>query len=215
MYICLLTRRNADLIEGYIAKDPKYPNNMSPIIRDLGIYQNGTPISEICEIMGNSDLNKFVWQVAVSNSIQGKTHATKQLITNYILGCGANFYERLENGDLRLVQDMVSYIVSRGGRHECSWCSKICKYLNEYLFNNDKYFIYDGNVKKRLNVYRVYYGLPKISRKNIEHCDVNWYVNFFNSLEELRNQLKDKLTRSEIDHIMWGFHKYSVTLTSI
>ena len=89
---------------------------------------------------------------------------------------------------------MDSYVYEKSGykRHECSWCSKICKYLNEYLYDGDGYYIYDNNVKNRLNNYRKSNGLHNTIKKTINSGDPNWYVNFCNSLDELRRKINEK-----------------------
>ena len=217
-YICLLTKRNASLVESCISVDPRYPNRMGKFIETLGIYQNGSSIDKIISVLDRNKLEKFIWIVASENSIQGKKPIVKTYIADFILNT-RNFYERLNNGDWILVEEMEKAVYQRNinNRHECSWCSKVCKYLHEFLFNKDKYYIYDNNVKKRLNDYRKYYGLAQVKKKDIEltknNLDVKWYQNFCNSLDELLNKRKmagEVLTKIELDHILWGFTKYPV-----
>lgn len=218
-YICLLTRKNSDVIEYYIAQDVKYGNNkMLLFIKKLGICQNNSSLKKINRVLNRNELEKFIWLVASSNSIQGKSNSVKKAIAEFITNKNIKFYKKLRDGNINLVQEMEKYVYVKSNfkRHECSWCSKICKYLNEYLFNNDKYYIYDNNVKNRLNDYRKYYKLYKISMKSINiQTEIDWYINFWNSLDELRKSLSNKLSRSEIDHIMWGFDKFKVQLARI
>lgn len=217
-YICLLTRENADLIEDCIGRDPNYQDKMSPIIKKVGVYQNGSSLQVISESLTINELENFVWQVAIGNSIQGKTHSVKTYISKFILNNGQVFYERLRKGDLKLVEEMEAYVYAQGGRirHECSWCSKVCKFLHDYLFNKDAYYIYDNNVKNRLNDYRRYYHLCQTPLGSIDvYRERNWYTNLCNSLDELKDSLVDRLERFEIDHILWGFTKYNVEVARL
>ncbi len=226
-YICELTEYNSNVIEDGIRNDPNYEDKMSPIITNLGIYQNGSNDAVIMERLFNGDvLERFVWQVAISNSIQGKTHEAKNSIADFIRSNGFSFFEKLREGNKALVQDMDKHVYISSGkkRHECSWCSKVCKYLHEYLYNTDAYYIYDNNVKEKLNDYRGYYGLSKILNRDIkvivepsrDNNDIvvnNWYENFWNALEDLREGTG--LNRTQLDHIMWGFAKYKVELVRV
>lgn len=147
----------------------------------------------------------------------------KEFIADFIMKNEFDFYMRLHAGNLDLVEEMEAEVYKKNlkngnNRHECSWCSKVCKYLNECLFNNDAYFIYDSNVKERLNDYRKFYGLVATPKTKIEltknNPEAKWYTNLWNSLEELKTNLYNKknesLSRNEIDHILWGFTKYPV-----
>lgn len=159
-------------------------------------------------------------KIATENKIQGKNKDKNvpNLITNYITILGTHFYDRLKNSDKRLIEGMEAYVYINNNRkrHECSWCSKVCKYLNEHLFNNDKYYIYDSNVLNRLNIYRKYYKLKKTQKENLNiKSSKNWYTNLCNSLDELRKEIGTNSSRSEIEHILWGFTKYNVDLVRI
>lgn len=213
-YICLLTRENADIIEKCIANDPNYPDIMSPIIKKVNLFQNNSSIKTIYNSLGRVELEDFVWKVAIANSIQGKNLSVKTYMADYMLNKENQFFERLQVGELKLVEDLECFVYQSGNnvRHECSWCSKVCKFLHDYLFNNDAYYIYDNNVRNRLNDYRSYYELPQTSMSILDVNNKEWYQNLCRSLDELKNKLKDKLNRSEIDHILWGFAKYKVVL---
>jgi len=222
-YICLLTRSNADLVERSINRDPRYPNKMRDYIIKLGIYQNESSIPTIRERLDREHLEEYIWIVATENSIQGKRPIVKTHIADFILN-SSNFYERLRAGDWSLVEDMEAEVYTKNlgrriNRHECSWCSKICKYLHEALFNNDAYYIYDNNVKNRLNDYRKKYNLSSTPKRSINiKYNENWYQNLCLSMDELkekRNGCGENLTRSEIDHILWGFTKYPVEVSRI
>ena len=214
-YLCLLTRRNADLIESFISVDPNYPHKMEPVIQNAGVFKNNSTPEEINRALTKKKLDEFVWVVASVNSIQGKTQTAKSNISNFIIEKGISFYERLKAGDLNLVEEMERHVYSKGGskRHECSWCSKVCKFLHEFLFNNDAYYIYDNNVKARLNEYKKYYGLKLAKKKQFEvKNNEHWYLYLCQELEDLRKSLDDELKRYEIDHILWGFAKYKLDL---
>lgn len=221
-YICLLTEQNSEIIEQCIEEDPKYSDVLSPIIEPLGIYKNHSSCETISQKLDKNILEELVWKIAVENSIQGKNPEVKTYIADYVLGLGIRFYERLKDGEWELVEEMEHHVYNEGGekRHECSWCSKVCKYLHEALFDEDKYYIYDSNVKNRFNDYRKYYGLSQTSKKSIDvkNTPDGWYRNLYNSLDELRQNRADNgesLTRNKLDHILWGFAKYKVEVARV
>lgn len=212
-YICPLTKNNVAIIEISIKDDPNYKDNTSIIIKNLGLYQNYSLSKTINSKLTKQILERFVWQIAIDNNIQGKSHSVKAQIAQYISQLGDKFYDRLKTCDWSLVEEMEAFVFKNNTRHECSWCSKVCKYLADYLFNGDNYYIYDSNVKNRLNDYRKKYGLKKTRKEDLEaKSNKNWYTNLCNSLDELNDELPVKLKRFELDHVLWGFSKYKVDL---
>lgn len=210
-YICPLTKSNSQIIE---KETVNQLNSQVKILKKLGIFQNSSSVQDIQKALTRANLEDFVWQVAISNSIQGKTKQSKVAIADFILNKGAMFYIRLKNGDWTLVEKMEVFVSSKS-RHECSWCSKVCKYLQEYLFDGDSYYIYDNNVVDKLNDYRDYYGLKKTVKKTIDvKVTAQWYENLCKSLDELKAK-SPGLSRTEVDHILWGYEKFKVDLVRI
>lgn len=212
-YISPLTKNNLQIIE--TGMNVKHLNDMKKIIQQMGVYQNQSDFKKILKALTRANLENFVWQVAISNSIQGKTKQSRDAIVDFILNKGAAFYNRLKNGDWALVEEMEVFVSSKS-RHECSWCSKTCKYLQEYLFDGDSYYIYDNNVVGKVNDYREYYGLEKTAKTTIDvkKNPTQWYENLCKSLDELKAKSQG-LSRTDIDHILWGYEKFKVDLVRI
>lgn len=218
-FICPLTKENASLIERFIERDKKYGNKLAEEAKKNGISKIDRSTQDIADTPTRENLESFVRQVAIITSIRGATKSANKAIVDFIISKGKAFYDELEKGEQSLVQEMESYVYRNAdrSRRECSWCSKVCKFLNEYLFECDGYYIYDSNVVNELNDYRKYYGLDATLEKDIDaKKERNWYVNLWNSLDEIRNKANEKekalLKRSEIDHIIWGFKKYKVNI---
>lgn len=212
-YICPLTMSNLQIVETGINANNS-SNGMKQIIQKVGIFQNSSSIQNIQKALTRANLEDFVWQVAISNSIQGKSKQSKDAIVDFIWNQGATFYIGLKKGDWTLVEEMEKF-VSLKSRHECSWCSKVCKYLQEYLFEGDSYYIYDNNVVDKLNDYRDHYGLERTKKKTIDaKKTAQWYENLCESLDELKTK-SSGLSRTEIDHILWGYEKFKVDLVRV
>lgn len=90
------------------------------------------------------------------------------------------------------------------------------KNLQEYLFDGDSYYIYDNNAVGKVNDYREYYGLEKTAKTTIDvkKNPTQWYENLCKSLDELKAKSQG-LSRTEIDHILWGYEKFKVDLVRI
>lgn len=210
-YICPLTKSDAQIIE---KETQNQLNSQVKILKVLGVFQNRSSVQNIQKALTRANLEKFVWQVAISNRIQGKSKQSKDAITDFILNQDATFYRRLKDGEWTLVEEMEKF-VSLKSRHECSWCSKVCKYLQEYLFDGDSYYIYDNNVVGKLNDYRKYYGLKRTVKTTIDvKVTAQWYENLCKSLDELKAK-SPGLSRTEMDHILWGYEKIKVGLDRI
>ena len=134
----------------------------------------------------------------------------------YIADSSSDFWSRLEAGDKNLPDELKRQ--SGGGeKGPKSLASKICKYFCELFFENtdkeDNYYINDTVVRRVLPYYLHYYQIEVSPEKNTRSYfeEKITYAELYDYLEKIRNHndVKDeKLTRSQIDHIMWYCYRY-------
>ena len=125
----------------------------------------------------------------------------------YISDPDNNFFERLEEGDDSLPDKIL---------HECdagfkSLSSKICKYLCEYYCEKDNYYINDSFIRAMLLFYLDYYEVEHtevISIGKVNSMSYKELHGWLTKLHEASNKKHQcKITKSELDHILWYCYK--------
>lgn len=206
--IVLLTRKNADKIEQAIKNDDNYYPFAKTIFDHLGFpaiqaNSNRELFAVIREIDRDNSTN--VWRYN-RNSINE--------IVKYISNKENKFYEKLEKGEKNLPDEL-----NKCGPGLKSLSSKVCKYLCEFAYHKDNYYINDTFVRHALLFYLKYYDapMPTKGRKKITssgQVDSNdfTYEELFNALDNLNKKRKERhedgdITKSELDHILWYCYK--------
>ena len=202
-----LTADNSDIIEDAIRNDPRYPERA----RDLFLRLKGAIPLYQHDLNGNLNCNdiyydftedeiyQIVRQIKIDNNIVGCSNDQLVLIRNFIMDRKNRFFCKNYRGKLTLVEDLNEFLRQNGNRSEPSLSSKICKFLNDYLYGNDCYFIYDSVVRNNLQRYRAIYGLPFMTD--------GYYNDYFLALEDLRLNVCPFLSRGKMDHIIWYTNK--------
>ncbi len=144
-----------------------------------------------------------------------------------------NFIKRLiRKNDFCLI-GYITIPESDNENFHYSFATKFCKYVSnaftsdveakkifEFDKNNgeeDKYYIYDNIIISNIGYYiNEYLKEPKIEVKQLKF-DKNKYTNeeeiieqyrkFYDCLEDIRNNTEEKITRNEMDHIIWYSNK--------
>ena len=118
-----------------------------------------------------------------------------------------HFFDRLKSGDTEL----PDCIVQECGNGLKSLSSKICKYLCEFAFHKDNYYINDSFVRHILLFYLDYYEIKHQELKScndIDHLDYIGLHRWLSALHTKKKQkYKDTITKSELDHILWYCYK--------
>ena len=202
-----LTERNADIVIATIENDPKYLEKAREVFRRIAgalpLFKPSASGNIDCDDLYNNftsaQMYDIVRQIKIDNKIIGCPNSQIELIRNFIMDRSNHFFCRNLRGDLSLVEDLNNFLGTSGTRREWSLSSKICKFLNNYLYGKDDYFIYDSVVLRLLPRYRAAYGLPPMS--------VDYYTDFYAALEDLRSRVCPTLTRRQIDQIIWYTNK--------
>ena len=193
----LLTRHNSSEIEKEISKDydyipfAKYIYEYFIALRfhySKFIYDDFIAI--IREIDRDNKTN--VWRYG--NEVKIKR------VVDYMFDSKNNFFDELDKGDVDLPDKINNYV--GGGMKSLS--SKICKYLSEYIFNKDNYYINDKYIRAMSLFYYEYYCKKSHSAfKNISDIDNLKYEELHKLLDVIRYAANPSLLRSEFDHIIW------------
>ena len=129
-------------------------------------------------------------------------------IINFIMNDEDKFYARLKDDDITLVDDLTNVC----SKNLISFCSKVCKFLNQRIFNHDGYYIYDYYVSTIAYHYLDYYKIFKpekyasldikksfLNDKNYQHFHF-----ILSKIHEFRdNEFKDQISKHDLDQIMW------------
>lgn len=194
-YMVKLTKTNSEIVEHELANDISYPQKAKKICEEL-IKRNNDFSSET--------FNIIIHRIAIENSTRSSKN-TIDLLTDFALNSENQFLQRVKKGDLTLVDDITDYLFKNNNRRDKSLASKVCRYLNEWLFDKDDFTINDSVVRKVLPYYLAYYKIEKHYWAN-KNLDKLTYVEFFAIFEKIKEKLPE-LTRHELDHLLWYSYK--------
>ena len=200
-----LSNANSAIVEYEVWHNPSYKCNFAKRIFDSycvnGVFVRSDDAYFAVLRMIDNDNSTQVWQ---------KHRSDFYNIYNYIIANENDFYNRLNGGDITLISDLLSQCTC----DFLSFISKICKYLNLWLFNRDDFYIFDYYVLNiipfYLDHYKTLYPADYISN-NIEDLwlqinDRNYEV-IFELLTFIHNcrdrEFGDRISKDHLDHIMW------------
>ena len=148
-------------------------------------------------------------QIDKDNGTMDTKHSPRAVdsFRDFICDPANNFVARLNDPDSfkDLVEDLRS---SHHGYNAKSLASKVCKYLHEYYWDHDFYFINDNVVRSVFPYYLDAYGIAHTIRTKGD-VDALSYPDLYDLLEALHLTACPSLTRSKMDHILWYcYRKY-------
>ena len=198
--LILINEHNGDEIEKVIEADKDYIPFAKYIFNYLvKSYQTQMDKDKLIAIIREIDRDNStnIWRYKKSREKIFKA-------VDFIVEPKHNFYERLKVGDKTLPDQINAYV----GSGMPSLSSKICKYLAEYIYGNDAYYINDSYVRAlALFYYEYYFGCPHPKYKRIYDINNLSYEELFDLLEEIRFKTCSNLTRNKFDHIIWYSYK--------
>lgn len=197
-----LNKHNSDIVENCIAKDPAYQSKGKEIIERR--FQAGD--------YSEAAYYEIVNRIATENSTR-TSKETMQCIAEYFAAPETHFLKRIEDGDQLLVDDILAYLVNHGSRKDKSLASKICRYLNEWLYGKCDYTINDSVVRAIMPYYLAYYKIDKNLwyDKNFEEMS---YIEFYRLFSVMREQVVE-LNNHQLDHLIWYAYKNDSIRTDI
>lgn len=201
--LVLLTKQNTEIIEALIQNDDEY-FPFSQLLFDHFGFEN---------IRNNT--NRALFAVAREIDRDNSTNVWRYKknrdgfykLVEYISNPANAFFEALDRGDPSLPDKLVR----KCGKGVKSLSSKICKYLSEFAFQKDNYYINDSFVRHTLLFYLDYYGVEHPGLNTSIAVDALDYQSLYGWLEKLhkaRNEkYGDEIKKSELDHILWYCYK--------
>lgn len=210
-----LTEKNVKLINFILKHDSNYKycenedriDSIKSIIENFKKEQNKKNIDEVIKIIDKQNST----HLTVSGNNEGNNKG-REMTSKYI------FYEigiekllsRIKDGDRSLVDDIAKNSIK--GRYIISFASKFCAYMSRYMFDSDKFCIYDGVVSKILPYYYYEYveNNKKITVTNnmVKKNGYGWYINFVDEIiDNVKKEEKYNITRKDLDHLLWYYYK--------
>lgn len=216
--IILLTPVNATIVESLIASDPKYRPRAKRLYLSLCVPPATSAPNATFDFRNRSHLDQVILQIDEDNSTFdvaitsgiGSPITARETFCNYILAPKNNFLSELD-GPESVIKGLPDKLrAAHPYYNPKSLASKVCKYLHEYYYGNDKFYINDKVVRSVLAYYLDYYGVPHGNLNKPKNRDLD-YKDLYEYLEELRKTAgrkhKSLIKRSELDHILWYCYK--------
>ncbi|MBR2590206.1 MAG: hypothetical protein IKE65_04710 [Clostridia bacterium] len=200
--IILLTKENAKIVEKLIRNDDDYFPFSQKIFDYYGLDQvknnsNKALFAVIREIDRDNSTN--VWRYKTNRDSFYK-------MVSYITAPENDFFVKLEKGETELPDS-----INQCGSGLKSLSSKVCKYLCDFAFKKDNYYINDSIVRRMLLFYLDYYNIEHSELKSscqVDQLDYKTLHNWLLQLHSARNtKYNDEITKSELDHILWYCYK--------
>ena len=193
-----LNSNNARLILDLIDRDQSYSHKLTEKIYDYHSLLNGGSFP-----LNNKDAVEDVLIILdLENSTQ-KWRVKKEVIfemAEYISANSKDFRNYLQNGNIKVVDELANYVYGKLTRKELSICSKACRFFEKELYGKDVFYAYDGVVIKNLPYYANQLG---ITIKGDYSC----YSDFHADMENIRTASGGKISRFELDQMIWYAHK--------
>lgn len=201
--IVLMTKENVETIENLIENDDDCFPFSKIVFESFGLdkIKHNTEKSLFAVVREiDRDNSTNVWRYK-------KNRDNLYKVILYIMNDDNDFWGRLEEGDVELPDE----IANQCGPGLKSFSSKICKYLCEFAFQKDNYYINDSYVRAMILFYLDYYGVEHPELKSKENVDALTYADIHAWLEKLHNardmKHEGKITKNELDHILWYCYK--------
>lgn len=197
-----LNKHNSDIVEGCIAKDPAYQSKGKAIMENR--FRTGDYSTEA--------FYEIVNRIATENSTR-TSKETMQCIAAYCADSNTHFLDRIKAGDQRLVDDLLQHLIKNGSRKDKSLASKICRYVNEWLYGSCDFTINDSVVRAIMPYYLAYYKIDRNLwyNKNFEELS---YLEFYQLFNAMREHVAE-LNNHQLDHLIWYAYKNDSIRTEV
>lgn len=189
-----LTKENSDIVEACIAVDPAYQSKGKAIMEQR--FNAGDYSKEAYYDIIN--------RIATENSTR-TSKETMECLAAYCANPDNRFLDHIREGDPLLVDALLQHLVRNSHRKDKSLASKMCRYLNEWLYGGCAYTINDSVVRAILPYYLAYYKIDQKEwqGKNFEELS---YIEFYRIFRLVRSKT-DGLNNHQLDHLIWYAYK--------
>jgi hypothetical protein len=148
--IVLLTKKNSQIIERLFLEDGDYYPFAEKLFERFGkdsvmVNKDKALFAVVREIDRDNSTN--VWRYK-------RNRWALNALVEYMADTKNDFWKKLEKGE----KNLPDKLRDKGGTSVRSLSSKVCKYLSEYAFKKDNYFIDDKFIRCALLFYLDYYS---------------------------------------------------------
>lgn len=210
-----LSKKNIKLIEFIIENDSNYRSdndekNIFSTINLVKRYKNNPNRSNLEKIIKSIDKQNST-HLSASGKKRGDNQGIKKTVDYIFNKIGLDkLNEQIKEGKNSLIDEIA--INSIPNRYIISFASKFCTYMSRYMFNDDKFSIYDGIMANILPYYYYKYSLKKreikITNKIIKENGYAWYISIIDEIiKGVESKEKYKISRKSLDHLLWYYYK--------
>lgn len=193
LMVCL-NKHNSDIVEDCLTKDPAYQSKGKAFMEQ---HFNAGDYSEAAYYA-------VIKRIAMENSTRTSTETMKCLAA-YCADSSNRFLDRIKNGEQELVDDMLQHLVENSSRKDKSLVSKVCRYLNEWLYDGCAYTINDSVVRAIIPYYLAYYNIDRKLWVDTKFDKLS-YIEFYRIFSALRAKVPE-LNNHQLDHLIWYAYK--------
>ena len=210
-----LTEKNVKLINFIMKNDSNYridndENNMLSTANLVKQYKNNPSRNNLKQIIKAIDKQNST-HLSASGTKKGNNTGIDNT-TDYIfykIGID-NLSKQIYEGNSLLVDDIATNSIAN--RYIISFASKFCTYMSRYMFDDDKFSIYDGIMASILPYYYFKYvnNEEKITINNnkIKIKGYQWYRTIIdNIIKGTLEKEKYLISREDLDHLLWYYYK--------
>ena len=158
----------------------------------------------------NADVKEIITAIAAENKTRTPQKSI-DMFAEFIMDTKNNFWDRLKAGCSTLPDDLYNYVKRKANRKEKSLASKICRYLNDWVYNQMHYTVNDSFARGVLPYYLSLYNVDKdewskkVGKGRILKTfedDEKPYETFIIAFKQLSKKVSN-LTIHQIDHLLW------------
>lgn len=210
-----LTEKNVKLIDFIIKNDSNYRSdndeiNVTSTLNLVKKYKNEQSKENLEKIIKSIDKQNST-HLSVSGNKKGDNKGIESTVSYLYDEIGVEkLNKQIKDGDNSLVDKIA--INSINNRYIISFASKFCTYMSRYMFNDDKFSIYDGIMASILPYYYYRYSNDKekiiITNKKIQNNGYQWYSSIIDSvIKGAKNTENYEISRKDLDHLLWYYYK--------
>lgn len=210
-----LIEKNVKLIDFIIKNDSNYrsdndASNVSSTLNLVKQYKNEQSKENLEKIIKAIDKQNST-HLSVSGNKKGDNQGIKNTVDYIFDKIGVDeLNKQIKEGNSSLVDKIAMNSINN--RYVISFASKFCTYMSRYMFNDDKFSIYDGIIASILPYYYYKYGDDKekiiINNKIMQKKGYQWYSSIIDTvIKGATNIEKYEISRKDLDHLLWYYYK--------
>ena len=203
-----LTEKNVKLIDFIIKNDSNYrsdndENNVSSTLNLVKQYKIEPSRDNLKKVIKAIDKQNST-HLSVSGNKIGDNQGIEKTVDYIFDIIGVEeLNKQIKEGNRSLVDEIAKNSINN--RYVISFASKFCTYMSRYMFNDDKFSIYDGIMASILPFYYYKYGDDKekiiINNKIMQKKGYQWYSSIIDKvIKGAAERERYEISRKDLDH---------------